>query len=229
MIRSGPAIRFRVAILALVALGFAPDAPTQNLLGVARTPFERRVLRETYAVFPADPFTFYLDFPRRGTFFFYSDADEPAQIECRESVTFAIISQQNETGGIAIGKCPEHVTRLRALMPKAAPGLDRTLGSLSHGPAGREGVERLRLMAGWFYEATPLPDGSSLHYFPVVVIGHGVGAAMTGVLLGGADAIIVQAWIMPHLCEPGRVASTRHLKLCTDTKSGIRDLVLRLR
>jgi len=68
-----------------------------------------------------------------------------------------------------------------------------------------------------------------LHYFPVVVIGHGLAAGMTTVLLGSAQTIVVQAWIFPHLCKPELVGRASSVKLCTDTKRGLMDLALRMR
>ena len=197
-------------------------------MSVAKGPFERQALREIYAVFPRDPTIFHLDSPRKDTFIFYGDAvGDLAEVQCVESVAFSIVADGKEMGSIAVGRCPEQAGRLRSLVSKAASGLESTLQALGDiGNLG--GVESLRLQAGWFYQETLLADGSHLSYFPFVVVGHGVAAVTTGVLLGGARPIIVQAWSFP-LCDPERGGEATMVKLCTDTKAGLTDLVLRMR
>jgi len=142
----------RLVTLALASLGLLPNAVGQDFMSVAKSAFERRVLHEIYAVFPLDPMAFYLDDPRKGAFVLYVDeGDDRAPVECVESASFSIVSYENERGRIAVGRCPGEAGRLRDLMPKAAPGLDRTLEGL-RGTAGREAIESLRSKAGWFYE-----------------------------------------------------------------------------
>jgi hypothetical protein len=228
MMRPVKTVGGRLAALAIAALGLIPNALGQDSMSVAKGPFDRHVLREIYAVFPRDPTVFHLDSLRKDAFILYGDAvGDLAQIQCVESVAFSIVSGQEEMGSIAVGRCPEHAGRLRALVSKAASGLEETLQAL--GDIGnRQGVESLRLTAGWFYQETRLPDGSRLSYFPVVVVGHGVAAVMTGVLFGGARPIIVQAWTFP-LCDPVRGGAASMVKLCTDTKAGLTDLLLRMR
>ena len=208
--------------------GTDPERAGTGLHERRKGPFERQALREIYAVFPRDPTIFHLDSPGKDTFIFYGDAvGDLAEVQCVESVAFSIVADGKEMGSIAVGRCPEQAGRLRSLVSKAASGLESTLQAL--GDIGnRGGVESLRLQAGWFYQETLLADGSHLSYFPVVVVGHGVAAVTTGVLLGGARPIIVQAWSFP-LCDPERGGEATMVKLCTDTKAGLTDLVLRMR
>jgi hypothetical protein len=218
----------RSAVLAIAALGLVPTALGQDFLSVAKGPFERRALREIYAVFPRDPAIFHLDSPGKEAFLFHGDAvGDLAQVQCAESVIFSIVANGKEMGNIAVGRCPEHAGRLRTLVSKAAAGLEDTLQAMAD-IGNREGVESLRLRSGWFYQETLMPDGSHLAYFPVVVVGHGVAAVMTGVLLGGARPVIVQALTFP-LCDPERGGEASLVKLCTDTKAGLTELVLRMR
>jgi hypothetical protein len=65
----------------------------------------------------------------------------------------------------------------------AAPALDETLDGLAKTP-GRTTAEDIRSKTGWVYREAHFPDGSSVHSFPIIIVGgHGLIAGMTAVSL----------------------------------------------
>lgn len=188
----------------------------------AATPFAAAAAREIYAVFPLDRDRFLLAGGDPAAFALYGDAPGAlVPVECRRNATFAMISGANERGHLGVGICHEEAARLRALAPKQRQGLDDMVATLRRGaPDWREEAAR---QAGFVYRSTTLPDGSEFHFFPVMLIGHGVLIAPTGVLLRGGRAIVVQAGTT-HLCD----SPAAGVKLCTHTYDGFADLARRL-
>jgi hypothetical protein len=68
-----------------------------------------------------------------------------------------------------------------------------------------------------------LPGGAELHYFAVILVGHGVIGVPTAVLLTGTQAVVVQAEAM-QLCGEGN----NPFPLCADPKGTLSAIAQRL-
>ena len=130
----------------------------------------------------------------------YGDGAGPETLECQRNATFKILSRANDAGAIALSVCPEHVARLRALAAAAPHRLDRTLAELQKG-APPVPADRFRA-AGLYSARSTTPGGAELHYFPVILIGHGALVISTVVLLTDTQAVVAQAQAI-HLCGEG--------------------------
>ena len=90
------------------------------------------------------------------------------------------------------------------------------------------GVDRTKLaQMGWAHDKSVTPDGSEVHYFPMIWIGHGIGVIPTIVVIprSGSPAIVVQADVS-HLC--GMAGMKTQTPLCSDTRKALGDIALRV-
>ena len=76
---------------------------------------------------------------------------------------------------------------------------------------------------GWRYEKSTLGDGSELHYFPVIVLSHGVLGAPLGVLISDTNVVLIQAGTAA-LCR----FDQHDPAICTNTKDGFFELLKRM-
>ena len=149
--------------------------------------------------------------------------DEPAYdgVKCANSAAFEIHSQTTDESVITVSVCPDHVARLRAAAASSARGFDAMLAifqtSITPIPA-----DKLRAM-GWYRERATLAGGAERHYVPIIVVGHGVAALSTVILLTDKKAVVVQADVM-QLCGDG----ANPLPLCADPKGTLSAIAQRL-
>ena len=148
------------------------------------------------------------------------------EVKCERSTRFEIIANMNTAGSIGVGICSREAKRLNELALISKRHLETLFTQLTKGNVKSDQIDRKKL--GLVYENRAGPNGSNMHYFPVVVIGHGILLAPTVVLVSkkGDRAIVVQADVM-NLCDEGRTLRNQ-TPLCTDTKRAITDIAQRL-
>ena len=205
----------RALVVLAVLTSLVPALPVAAQSDVAR------IQREIYAVLPFDRDRFSLAGGERSAFALYGDPPSAlVPLDCQRAVTFTIISGANDLGAIGVGICDEHAARLRTLAPRARQGLDGVVASLKR--SGAQWREDEARRAGIFYQLTS-SGGGDLHYFAVLLIGHGVLVTPTVVLLRADRAIVVQA-ATTHLCDPDRAP----VKLCTDVQGNLSEIARRV-
>lgn len=208
-------LRFMAALVSLLAI---TEAHSQELAGSA-SPFERRAANAVYEVFPFDRQTFQLTAYGNDpiSFVFYGKTpSDVVPISCEQDGRLRLVSYGNEVGVFTIARCTEQRTRLNALAQDAPAGLRRTLDALGQG-ARRPSEAELR-RAGLFYERRQLADGTQQHYFPVLIVSHGVLPAPTVVTISRSAVWIVQA-NLTNLCS----LDAKH-RLCTDTMQSLSEI-----
>jgi hypothetical protein len=148
-------------------------------------------------------------------------AGAPETLACQQNAAFKILAHANDAGTIVVSACPEHAARLRTLAAAGPRRFDATLAELAKGAPG---IPRDRLRAvGWYSERASAPGGAELHYFPVLLVGHGVIAIPTVVLFKDAQAVVAQAETTPLCGEGGNP-----LPLCADAKGTLSAIAQRL-
>lgn len=186
--------------------------------------FESRVGYEIYRAFPGDRQEFHLGLAKKTPFVFYGDKGmEFTQIECNNSAHFSMISHANDRGPFSVGDCKEHKETIRTLLRNAETGLKTILTALQK--SGPEITDEKLQQVGWVYEKLTLADGSELHYFPVLLIGHGVLTVSTVVLLSDQGALVIQV-SAASLCDLGGLGNHQ---LCKNTRQSLKDLAIQLR
>lgn len=216
---------------ALLAAGANPSPrPAQRYKIDAGGEFETTVAAEIDDVILLDPPRFYLQWPEEASFAFYGKQIQGRgqsfdQIQCEQSVAFKIVSNAGVAGAISAGVCGQKVERLRELAAGSKQGIDTLLNQLVSG-AKADGLDPKQL--GWTYERKEGPNGSEIHYFPLIVIGHGILSAPTVVLVSVQRdrAVVVQADVT-NLCGEGRNMQ-RQTPLCSDTKGAVIEIATRL-
>jgi hypothetical protein len=159
---------------------------------LAADPFAVRVQREIYAVLPFQRGVFFLSDEQRTPLLLYGETSSPT--ECRQNAAFKM---NGDVGTIAVSACPEHVARLRSATAANQRGFEATLDSLQKGIPAPIPDDKLRAI-GWYYDRSTVAGGE-LHYFPILLIGHGVLAVPTVILLTDRQAVVAQA-STTHLC-----------------------------
>jgi hypothetical protein len=214
------------SIAVLFALFAVAPAHAEDAVGSsvrASGDFERRASDAIYQVFPFDREAFYLTgstSPGSGFALYGKSAKDFAVIDCRQTARFRVVRFANDVGVFSIGECAEERARLEDVVKDAPAGLRRSLDALTQ-VGSRPSEEELR-RAGIIYEKRHLPDGSERHYFPVLVVGHGVIAAPTIVVIAKKSAWIVQAHVTT-LCSQYETH-----RLCTDTMQSLSEIALHL-
>ncbi|HJX10201.1 MAG TPA: hypothetical protein VJ733_06820 [Candidatus Binatia bacterium] len=220
-------MNFFLAVAITVSLVFSTTARS-DVSGQRRTAgvldkFEARVGFEIYRAFPGDRQEFRLGLAKKTPFVFYGDKGmEFTPVECKNSAHFSMISYANDRGPFSVGDCKEHKESIRTLMKSAEAGLKTILIALRK--SGPEITDEKLRQVGWVYERTTLADGSELHYFPVLLIGHGVLAVPTVVLLDDQSTLVIQVSVT-GLCDSGGLESHR---LCKNTRQSLKDLAMQL-
>jgi hypothetical protein len=154
--------------------------------------FAARVQPHIYAVLPFQRDVFVLSDEQRTPLLLYGEERTP--LECRQNVAFKI---NGDVGTIAVSVCPEHLARLRSSAPASQRGFEATLDTLQRAIPAPIPDDKLRAI-GWYYDRSSVPGGE-MHYFPILVIGHGVLAVPTVIVLTDRQAVVVQA-STTHLC-----------------------------
>lgn len=206
------AVTVSLVFSATVRSGTSGQHRTANTLGK----FESRVGYEIYRAFPGDRQEFRLGLAKKTPFVFYGDKGmEFTQIECKNSAHFSMISYANDRGPFSVGDCKEHKETIRTLLRNAEAGLKTILAALQN--SGPEITGEKLHQAGWIYDRTTLADGSELHYFPVLLIGHGVLSVPTVVLLSDRGTLVIQVSVT-SLCDLGGLKNHR---LCKNTRQSL--------
>ncbi len=193
--------------------------------------FATAVLTDVNDVIFFDPPRFYPGRAEKTSFYFYGDSQrgrlsDYQKHECERSVEFAIIAYANISGGVKAGVCKQNVNRVHGSATKARKYLAALFESL------RQGGVNLRQDAleetGWKYQTIEGPEGSTIYTFPLIVVGHGILASNTAVLVskGKTSAVIVQADVM-GLCEKSRPMH-KQTPLCYDTNRALVDITKRI-
>lgn len=173
--------------------------------------FEQYAAGAIYKVFPLDRQEFYLtvaDSSKRAFAFFNPTSDGLVAIKCGQAAHFRIVRHANEVADLSIGECGKERSSIEEAVRSAPTRLKQALGSLSaNAPSATE--EQLRRM-GFFYEKRLLADGYEQHYFPVLIVSHGLIFLPTIVVVKGQATWVVQA-NTTNLCS-----QDEHHPLCSD-------------
>ncbi len=174
-----------------------------------------------------DPPRFALAGTQKASFAFYGkESNQLEQATCERGAGFGIIASANMAGGISTGICVAEAQRVRELAQNSEVVLGALLGRVSQGGSSKpDGAELARM--GWSYAKKVTPNGTEEHYFPLLVIGHGVLYFPTVVLVprGARQAIVVQADTM-RLCE--NYGLQTQTPLCSDTREALSEIARRL-
>ena len=159
---------------------------------LAADPFAVRVQQEIYAVLPFQRDGFFLTDERQTPLLLYGEGTSP--IECRQNVGFKI---RGSVSAMSVSVCAEHLADLRAAADTYKRGFESTLDRIRRGSPAPNPDDQLRAI-GWYYDRSPVAGGEQ-QYFPVLLIGHGIIAVPTVMLLTDRQAVVVQA-STTHLC-----------------------------
>jgi len=144
----------------------------------------------------------------------------PETIACQQSAAFKIIAHANEVGTMALNACAEHAARLRTLAAAGPRRFDAMMADLQKG-APAFSMSQLRTI-GWYSERSTA-GGAEQHYFPVVLVGHGVIGIPTLILFKDAQVVVAQ-FETTQLCGEGG----NPLPLCADPKGTLSAIAQRL-
>lgn len=210
----------------LAAAGARPAVPAANPDLPFGSPFVKLAAKEIDEVAFFEPGRFGLGSLREDVpFAFYGrDPGRPEPVQCEHSAAFGIIAFANDAATIQVGVCEQQAQHVRELAANASAALKVLIGQLAQGGA----VDPARLaQMGWAYDKSTAPDGSEVHYFPMIWVGHGFGVIPTVVLIprNGRPAIVVQADVT-HLC--GMQGMQTQTPLCSDTRKALTDIALRI-
>lgn len=174
-----------------------------------------------------DPLQLRLGNPKPTSFELYGE--HPGQYEeivCERSVGFDILLNANVMGGISFGVCDREAQRVRKLVSVAKQNVDVMVAKISSSGGKIDPFELKQ--RGWTYEKDAGPEQSVSHYFPVILIGHGIMFVSTAVMFSEkADkAVIVQVNGM-NLCDNVRALQSQTV-LCSDPKGAVKDIAQRL-
>ena len=216
----------------LVAAGAKPSLKSAkpNYKFEGWSEFDSAVASEIDDIVLFDPPRFSLDLsPSKKEPSFAFNGEQPQnfeEVKCERSTRFEIIANMNTAGSIGVGICSREAKRLNELALISKRHLETLFTQLTKGNVKSDQMDRKKL--GLIYENRTDASGSNIHYFPVIVIGHGILFAPTVVLVSekGDWAIIVQADVM-NLCDEGRTMRNQ-TPLCADTKRAIMDVAQRL-
>ncbi len=176
--------------------------------------FYSAVSRAIYQVMPQEKERFTLTLADRANPIFPGEGTNSFEpVPCEKLAAFRYIGYANDLGGITAAQCKSGA-RVRELSAKSRDRLATMLKAL---PVKAEDARKI----GWYYELETLSDGSEFHYFPVLLFGHGVLAAYTGVLYDkkSGTAVVVQAAPYP-MCESFR-RDFEKSPLCADVRQAL--------
>ena len=200
----------------------APPRQTRNISGSA---FAKNVASDLDDIAN-------FDFPRFGlnsvhenvAFAFYGKGSQIEQIKCERSVAFSIVANANVAAGIQAGVCEREARHLSELSANSSGAIDTSLNQLAQGD---ESKRKQFAQLGLAYAKSKAQNGSDVHSFPVVWIGHGVGIVYTVVVIqrNGQSAVVVQA-DTSRLCE--MLGMKVQTPLCGEPQKSLIDLALRI-
>jgi hypothetical protein len=182
--------------------------------------FYSAVSKAIYQVIPQEKERFVLTLGDRADPIFPGEGTNGfEQVPCEKRAAFRPVGFANDLGGFTAAAC-KNGARVRELSAKSRARLAAMLKSL---PIVKDEDAR---KIGWYYELETLSDGSELHYFPVLAIGHGVVAVYTAALYDkkSGTAVIVQATPYP-MCENFR---KDYEPFCADVRKGLKRMALTL-
>ncbi len=213
---------FRPLFLIMYMFAVSPPVSGETPPAVSKQgEFQKQVWAELAMVFPQWG-SFQLTPGREtGPFVLYgAKHGDFEQVTCRQGVALSIVGSSGDSGGIQVSVCTEHRHRLARQAKNAEGALRGVLDAIGK-VAPKIEDEKLR-QAGWFYEKTILPDGTEMHYFPVLIVGHGIMVAYTVIVVGESHTIVVQA-AAANLCH----GEARDPTICTNAMGGLQQIAKR--
>jgi len=216
-------------IKALLAAGAKPSEQTVKLTFTidAGGEFETAVAKEIDDVIFLDPPRFAFGRSEETSFALYGEGiNKYEEVKCERSVKFSIIANMGIAGGIGVGVCRKEAIRMHDLAGHAQQEIELLFEALAKDGAKIDKPKAAEL--GWLYVKKSYSDGSLVHYFPVIAVGHGILSAPTVLLISKQkdQAIIVQANVT-NLCGEGR-SMQNQTPLCSDTQAALIDIARRL-
>jgi hypothetical protein len=145
---------------------------------------------------------------------------EPPIIQaiCRQSGVWDIVSRGNLAATLAVGVCDSRTELPRRTINDAIQSTHDLVTILN-----RQSSKPV-VLRGYPPEHERLRDGSELDYFPVLLVGHGVGVLPTIILTPPAgDVVLIVQFEAQVFCN-----MNRDHRICSDDKTMLRDLAQRL-
>lgn len=131
------------------------------------------------------------------------------KVECERSVSYLLIFDRNQAGGIHVAICKHHAKEIAGGMQMAQREAAKELGKfLESGPGSsgnrKPGLTKEQLVRfGLVLKEGTGPRGAKIHYFPLIAVGHGVLLIPTAVLISrNQDQVILVQADVTRLCEP---------------------------
>ena len=212
------------ALLALAAFAGAATAQMPMQQMPPDTKFVSVVANEINAVagFTPPEFTLSIRADESHLAFYGKEANRLDGVRCERQAAFEFVARANLVGHIQVGICASEAKRVRTLAVMAPRSLEALLAQMPD-----IDVEKRRKL-GWTTTRAEGLNRTEEHAFPVVVIGHGVLAVQTAVIVsaGGRQAVVVQA-DTSKLCEEHYGLKDK-TALCRDTRQALMDIARRV-
>ena len=211
-------------LLALAAFAGAATAQMPMQQMPPDTQFASVVANEINAVagFTPPEFTLSVRDDESHLAFYGKEANRLDGVRCERQAAFEFVARANLVGHIQVGICASEAKRVRTLAVMAprrsrrcSPRCPRSTSKSAASRAGRT-------------TRTEGPNRTEEHAFPVVVIGHGVLAVQTAVIV--VPAAGRRSWCRPtqhKLCEEHYGLKDK-TALCRDTRQALMDIARRV-
>lgn len=205
-------------VSALQAGGAAPRAASSRRYEAPAPPtaFQGAAARELMALLDPGGKTFSLSPQPAGSITLPGDDSSVESIPCEDVAAFRLYAHAGEQGSIVVGRCRASAARVGQL----APSGDRHLQSFAAMFDKQMDPAQMR-KAGWYYAKSAAEGGATFHFYPTLLVGHGILAVHNGVRLAGqGPAIVVQLAGYP-MCERGDLKSA---PVCAATEDTLKRL-----
>jgi hypothetical protein len=177
--------------------------------------FHAAVSRAIYQIVPQERERFTLGLADRANPVLPGEGtNDPEPVPCEKLAAFQVLGYGNALGHITAATC-KNGARVRELSAGSRTSLTAKLKDLS---INEDQARRI----GWYYVQETQSDGSDYYYFPVLALGHGVLAVLTGALYDKKTGIAVVVQAVPYpMCEAFR-ERYKESPMCTDMLETLR-------
>lgn len=189
--------------------------------------FKTTVANEIADIVLSDSSAISLVKPKETSFVFYGEvANKYEHVKCEKSIIFSIKKNTGIAGKIGAGICQNEAMRMHNLAGHAKAGIRQSFEMLVKGGANFDEAKASKL--GWSYSKKTDSNGSIIHAFPIIAVGHGVMTVPTVLLVTKQknQVIIVQSEVT-NLCDGDQFMKDK-IPLCRDTKAALVGIAQRL-